>query len=158
MGIENLIENATYTPMGFIRGEMPANHRCILCFCAIVTTEKAVDLPSLYCISKLSNNTYISINRVYPVDATIQSFRFLSQFPWRMFTAHKVVFQGLSVVKLKSLPNWKVVLRTLSWYGRPWLNICVKDNHEYLPVVVATIPSSFSSILSSHKSNFYIKL
>jgi hypothetical protein len=53
LGIVNSLGNPTYTPMTLMKEEILDNHRSVVCSFGISTKDEELDLPSLYCKSKL---------------------------------------------------------------------------------------------------------
>jgi hypothetical protein len=50
LGIDNSLDNPTYTPTTLTKEEIMDNHRSVLCSFGISTKDEELDLPSLYWI------------------------------------------------------------------------------------------------------------
>ena len=53
LGIDNSLDNPTYTPTTLTKEEILDNHRSVLCSFGISTKDEELDLPSIYWIPKL---------------------------------------------------------------------------------------------------------
>ena len=53
LGIDNSLDNPTYTPTTLTKEEILDNHGSVLCSFEISTKDEELDLPSLYWIPKL---------------------------------------------------------------------------------------------------------
>jgi hypothetical protein len=53
LGIDNSLDNPTYTPTTLTKEEILDNHRSVLCSFGISTKDEELDLPSLYWIYML---------------------------------------------------------------------------------------------------------
>ena len=92
---------------------------------------------------------------IYLSDDTIfQSLWFLSGFPWYRVAANKeatelrVPFGKVEVITSE-------ILRSPPWFGWPLWNICVTNDHGYVPLVVNTSPPVFSGVRATRSLVLY---